>query len=87
MASHCIVTGRAGFVGITLIDRLPGDGHHITGVGNFSSGQRRFIESALKNPRFHLIGGDLSDSSDLSASFRDGDCVINIAANGDTRYQ
>lgn len=42
-----LVTGAAGFVGSTLVDRLLELGLRIVGVDNFSTGQRRFLEKSL----------------------------------------
>ena len=61
MLNQCIVTGCAGFIGSSLVDRLLADGHCVTGIDNFSTGQRRFLEGALRNPGFKLIEGDLLD--------------------------
>ena len=44
-----LVTGAAGFIGSSMVDRLLTDNHTVVGVDNFSTGQKPFIESALKN--------------------------------------
>jgi UDP-glucose 4-epimerase len=81
-----VVTGCAGFIGSALVDRLLAEGHRVTGVDNFSSGQRRFLESALKHSRFSLVEGDILDSKTLVESFRGADCVMHLAANADVRF-
>jgi len=86
MSKHYLVTGCAGFIGSNVIDRLLTMGHKISGIDNFSTGQLRFLEGALKNPAFRLIEGDILNLSDLMEWFRGGDCVIHLAANADVRF-
>lgn len=86
MAEHSIVTGCAGFIGSSLVDRLLSLGHTVTGIDNFSTGQRKFIESALKNPNFKLVEGDLLDQDCLKRSFAGGTAVYHLAANADVRF-
>jgi UDP-glucose 4-epimerase len=81
-----IVTGCAGFIGSTLVDRLLGEGHEVTGIDNFSTGQHRFIEGALANPSFRLMEIDLLKLDDLKIAFRGGDSVLHLAANADVRF-
>ena len=83
---HLIVTGAAGFIGSNLVDRLVAEGHRVTGIDNFSTGQSRFVEDALKNPNFHLIKGDLLNPELLIQSFCGGDVVFHLAANADVRF-
>ena len=52
---NVFVTGAAGFIGSNLVDRLLADGASVTGWDNFSTGQERFLEGALKHPRFRLV--------------------------------
>ena len=40
------VTGGAGFIGSTLVDRLLADGHSVVAYDNFSTGQEAFLEHA-----------------------------------------
>jgi UDP-glucose 4-epimerase len=81
-----IVTGCAGFIGSSLVDRLLGQGHKVVGIDNFSSGQRRFLESALKNKNFKLVEADLLDPEQLNPAFAGGDVVFHFAANADVRF-
>lgn len=83
---HYLVTGCAGFIGSSMVDRLLAQGHRVTGIDNFSTGQRRFLESALKNPAFKLVEGDLLDHQVLVKAFAGGDTVFHFAANADVRF-
>jgi UDP-glucose 4-epimerase len=84
--SNFIVTGCAGFIGSSLVDRLLAQGHRVTGVDNFSTGQQRFLEQAFKDPSFFLIEGDLLDLPSLTKAFSGGDTVFHFAANADVRF-
>jgi UDP-glucose 4-epimerase len=81
-----IITGCAGFIGSSLLDRLLSLRHHVTGIDNFSTGQKRFLERALENPNFRLIEADLLDLATLTAAFDGGNCVFHLAANADVRF-
>lgn len=85
-AGLAFVTGAAGFIGSTLVDRLLARGETVVGYDNFSSGQRRFLEGALTNPRFKLIEGDLLDLSGLTEAMRGASTVYHLAANADVRF-
>lgn len=84
--SCCIVTGAAGFIGSTLVDRLLKDGYQVVGIDNFSTGQRQFLYSALINPSFRLIEMDILDLDALKVAFSGGDAVFHLAANADVRF-
>jgi UDP-glucose 4-epimerase len=84
--SACVVTGCAGFIGSSMVDRLLGMGCHVIGVDNFSTGQRRFLEGALKSEFFRLVEGDLLDLSLLTKAFSGGQTVFHFAANADVRF-
>ena len=81
-----IITGCAGFIGSTLVDRLLADAHQVIGVDNFSTGQRRFLDSALKSPNFKLVELDLLDLDGLKKAFVGGEAVFHLAANADVRF-
>lgn len=84
--SRYVVTGCAGFIGSTLVDRLLADGHHVVGVDNFSTGQRRFLDGALKNANFELNEIDVLDLDALKRVFAQSDAVFHLAANADVRF-
>ena len=82
----CVVTGCAGFIGSTLVDRLLAQGDHVVGVDNFSSGQMQFLQNAIENPLFQLIECDLLDLKALTNSFMGADLVFHLSANADVRF-
>lgn len=79
------VTGAAGFIGSTLIDRLLADGIAVVGWDNLSTGQERFIAGAVKHPAFRLVRGDNLDLPALTAAMQGCDLVFHLAANADIR--
>lgn len=81
-----VVTGCGGFIGSTLSDRLLIEGHHVIGIDNFSTGQRRFLDAALTHPGFRLIEIDLLDLDALKQAFAGGEAVFHLAANADVRF-
>lgn len=84
--SRLVVTGCAGFIGSNLVDRLLANGHQVTGIDNFSTGQRRFLEGALADPAFDLVEIDLLELDGLKQAFAGGDAVFHLAANADVRF-
>jgi UDP-glucose 4-epimerase len=80
------VTGCAGFIGSSLVDRLLADGNAVTGLDNFSTGQRRFLEGAERSDGFRLIEGDVLDTRCLTDAMRGCDIVFHFAANADVRF-
>jgi len=81
-----LVTGCSGFIGSTLVDRLLHDGHRVVGVDNFSTGQRRFLEGALRSSAFKLVEMDLLDLDSLKLAFVGCEAVFHLAANADVRF-
>jgi UDP-glucose 4-epimerase len=81
------ITGCAGFIGSHLTDRLLTGDCDVVGFDDFSSGQRRFLEGALRNSRFRLVEGSLLDTAALQAAMAlsGADCVFHLAANADVR--
>src|SRR6476660_8998832 len=81
-----MVTGAAGFIGSTLVDRLLADGHSVLGFDNLSTGRMEFLKSALQNPAFELIRGDLLDTAAIENAMGGIDTVFHLAANADVRF-
>lgn len=82
---HVFVTGAAGFIGSSLVDRLLADGVRVTGWDNFSTGLERFLAGARQNPGFTLIRDDTLDRAALTAAMKGADFVFHLAANADVR--
>jgi UDP-glucose 4-epimerase len=83
---HFLVTGAAGFVGSTMVDRLLRDGHTVAGVDNLSTGVEAFLTSARTNPGFRFIEADLLDPAVSIAAAKGADAVLHFAANADVRH-
>jgi UDP-glucose 4-epimerase len=85
---RAFVTGGAGFIGSNLVDRLLADGHTVAVYDNFSTGQERFLESALRAASCTLVRGDLLDTATLNRAMLDArpDVVFHLAANADVRF-
>lgn len=84
-----LVTGSAGFIGSTLIDRLLQDGHDVVGVDAwrpyYDLGQKRANMERLANrPRFRQVDADLI-SADLDELLQDVEWVFHQAAQPGVR--
>ena len=81
-----LVTGAAGFIGSHMVDRLLSAGHRVTGLDNMSTGQRRFLASAMVHPQFRLLEADLLDRKILTQAMEGAELVVHFAANADVRF-
>ena len=81
-----LVTGAAGFIGSHMVDRLLSAGHRVVGFDNMSTGQVRFLESALAHREFTLHQADLLDGKSLALAMEGAELVVHFAANADVRF-
>ena len=81
-----LVTGAAGFIGSTLVDRLLADGHSVVGVDDLSSGRPENIVPAERHEGFEFAKADIV-SADLTGLLADvrPEVVFHLAAQIDVR--
>ena len=54
-----MVTGAAGFIGSTLVDRLLADGHDVVGIDNLSTGKATNLDRAREHDKFEFVVADI----------------------------
>lgn len=82
-----LVTGAAGFIGSTLVDRLLADGHTVVGIDDLSTGRRVNLTSAEADPDFTFIEADITDA-DLGAIVAEAkpEVIFHLAAQISVRH-
>lgn len=75
-----LVTGGAGFIGSHLCERLVKDGHSVTVIDNFSTGQASNLILLEGQPNFELIEGSILDTEILKPLIDNADYVFHLAA-------
>ncbi|KAA0917949.1 NAD-dependent epimerase/dehydratase family protein [Dietzia sp. ANT_WB102] len=84
---RALVTGGAGFIGSTLVDRLLGEGHEVTVVDNLSRGRLENLAGAREaGDRFEFHELDLTDPAIEDVIARDRpEVIFHLAAQIDVR--
>jgi UDP-glucose 4-epimerase len=80
------VTGAAGFIGSSLVDRLLQNDVGVIGWDNFSTGQELFLENARKHSNFRILRGDNLDLKTLANAMEGCDTIFHLGANADVRF-
>jgi len=84
---RALVTGAAGFIGSTLVDRLLADGHAVVGLDNFASGRASNLEHLAGNLAHVFVEADIV-TADLEAILDEHrpEVVFHLAAQIDVRH-
>ena len=84
---RALVTGAAGFIGSTLVDRLLADGHTVVGLDNFASGRATNLEHLVDVQEFVFVEADIV-TADLQTIFDEHrpEVVFHLAAQIDVRH-
>jgi UDP-glucose 4-epimerase len=83
---HALVTGAAGFIGSTLVDRLLADGHSVVSLDNFASGKSTNLEHLADDSAHVFLEADIV-TADLNAILDEHrpEVVFHLAAQIDVR--
>mgnify|MGYP003668878018 CR=1 FL=1 len=79
---HVLVTGGGGFIGSNLCETLLENGNKVTCLDNFATGKRENLSHFIKNPKFHLIEGDIRKLQDCQLACDGVDYILHQAALG-----
>ena len=92
MKETVLVTGAAGFIGSSLVERLCDSGYGVVGLDNFDdfyspAVKWSNIRSVVEREEFTLVRGDIRDQALLARVFRENhiDQVVHLAARAGVR--
>ena len=74
------MTGGAGFIGSHLCERLVSDGHTVTAIDNFSTGQASNLTNLKNSKNFTLVEGSILKTAMLRPLIDGADYVFHLAA-------
>ena len=87
-----LITGGAGFIGSSLVDRLLASGRNVSAIDNYDPFypqeiKKRNLRQAMNSTRFSFVEGDIRDAKFLDATFsaKRPNTVIHLAARAGVR--
>jgi len=78
--SRILVTGGAGFIGSSLVERLIEEGHDVVVLDNFSTGTTGNLEMYLNNRSLHVVRGDIRNPRAVKKALKEATTVFHLAA-------
>lgn len=81
-----VVTGGAGMIGSSLVQRLLKDGNNILVIDNLSSGKIENLSEAQKYNNFKFEKADIKNLNSFIKFFQKADCVYHLAANPNIKF-
>lgn len=82
-ARSALVTGGAGFIGSHLVQRLIEDGHDVTVLDNFYSGNIKNLDVIKDGTRLTVHRVDITNEKECNELFEGVDWVFHLAARAD----
>jgi UDP-glucose 4-epimerase len=89
MKKRVLVTGGAGFIGASLVERLLAEGHQVVALDNLFRGREAHVEHLIANGRFTFVQGDVTSPEDLQGCYEamgGVDVVHHLAAINGTKW-
>ena len=83
---NVFITGVAGFIGSHLAEKLIQGNFKVTGLDNFSTGSRKYLDSIKDNSNFMIVEGDIKDRDLVSDVMKNSDVVVHLSDNSDVQY-
>ena len=80
MKKRFLITGGAGFIGSFLTESLLADGHFVTIIDNFSTGNMANLANVDGSKSLRVIEDDILTAPNLKSLVAANDCVIHLAA-------
>jgi UDP-glucose 4-epimerase len=77
---NIFITGGAGFIGSHLAKVLLGQGHEVTIMDDFSTGNKENLKDIFDNKKLHIVRGSITDEVLLSKCIEKSDIVYHLAA-------
>jgi len=89
VSRRVVVTGGAGLIGSSLVNRLLNEGHRVVVLDNFWRGKRENLMHLMDHPHLTVVEGDVLRSDDLQRCFEalgGVDLLHHLAAINGTKW-